>query len=125
MGAVLRVGRDLQPREPRGGGRARTAQAPEPAGHGCGGGDRGQPGVRSADSRARTAGRPRAAGAPPDGAAPDVDRTGRRLSTMAATVEGGEVRGPDGDRFDEALTPDALQFAAAVHRLVDPLRRGL
>ena len=27
---------------------------------------------------------------------------------MAATVEGVEVRGPDGDRFGEVLTPEAL-----------------
>src|SRR5690349_9669647 len=35
---------------------------------------------------------------------------------MATQLEGIEVSGPDGDRFDEILTPDALEFVATLQR---------
>src|SRR3954465_4281520 len=44
---------------------------------------------------------------------------------MAATVEGVEVRGPDGERFDEVLTPEALEFVAGLHREFDSTRQEL
>jgi malate synthase len=40
-------------------------------------------------------------------------------------VEGVEVRGPSGDRFDEILTPDALELLARLHREFDGTRREL
>src|SRR5215210_9308558 len=40
-------------------------------------------------------------------------------------VQGVELRGPAGDRFDEILTPDALELVAALHRELDPRRREL
>ncbi len=40
-------------------------------------------------------------------------------------IEGLEVRGPMLDRFDEALTPDALRFVAELHRELDAPRRAL
>src|SRR5436190_24027682 len=44
---------------------------------------------------------------------------------MAATVEGVEVRGPAVDGAEEVLTPDALEFVAALHREFDPVRQEL
>src|SRR3954449_10392939 len=44
---------------------------------------------------------------------------------MAATVEGVEVRGPEVEGFDEVLTPEALEFVAALHREFEPVRQGL
>src|SRR5947199_3411812 len=44
---------------------------------------------------------------------------------MAATVEGVEIRGPEGERFDEVLTPEALELVAARHREFEPTRREL
>ena len=38
-------------------------------------------------------------------------------------AQGVEVRGPAGERFDEILTPEALELVAALHRELDPLRR--
>jgi malate synthase len=40
-------------------------------------------------------------------------------------VEGVEIAGPQGDRFDEVLTADALAFVARLHRAFDPTRREL
>ena len=40
-------------------------------------------------------------------------------------VEGVEVKGPDGDRFDEILTPEALEFVAGLHRSFDATRKEL
>src|SRR5204863_7195307 len=39
--------------------------------------------------------------------------------------EGVEVRGPDGPRFEEVLTPEARVFVAALHRGFEPTRREL
>ncbi|MFL5884609.1 MAG: malate synthase A [Thermoleophilaceae bacterium] len=36
-----------------------------------------------------------------------------------------EVRGPDGERFDEVLTPEALEFVAGLHREFDSTRHEL
>jgi malate synthase len=44
---------------------------------------------------------------------------------MAATVEGVEIRGPGGERFDEVLTPEALEFVAELHRRFEPTRQEL
>src|SRR4051794_4962289 len=44
---------------------------------------------------------------------------------MAATVEGVEIRGPGGDRFEEGLTPEALEFVAELHRAFNPTREEL
>src|SRR3954451_12694647 len=44
---------------------------------------------------------------------------------MAATVEGVELRGPEVDGADEVLTPDALEFVAALHREFNPVREEL
>src|SRR4051795_2858039 len=44
---------------------------------------------------------------------------------MAATVEGVEVRGPEVEGFDEVLTPEALEFVAALHREFEPVRQEL
>ena len=40
-------------------------------------------------------------------------------------VDGVEIKGPDGDRFDEILTPDALEFVARLHREFDSTRQDL
>ena len=42
-----------------------------------------------------------------------------------AEVQGVEVRGKAGERFDEVLTPDALALVAALHRQFDATRREL
>ncbi|HEV2371544.1 MAG TPA: malate synthase A [Streptosporangiaceae bacterium] len=39
--------------------------------------------------------------------------------------EGMEITGPPGDRYDEILTPDALDLIAALHREFAPRRAGL
>ncbi|HEX8160186.1 MAG TPA: malate synthase A [Solirubrobacteraceae bacterium] len=45
---------------------------------------------------------------------------------MATTPIGGiEIKGPAGDRFDEILTPNALQLVAKLHREFDATRREL
>src|SRR3989440_303083 len=44
---------------------------------------------------------------------------------MAATVEGVEVHGPDLEQSDEVLTPDALEFVAALHREFNATREEL
>ena len=44
---------------------------------------------------------------------------------MAATVEGVEVRGPEVDGAEEVLTPEALEFVAALHREFNPVRDEL
>src|SRR5256714_554256 len=44
---------------------------------------------------------------------------------MAATVEGVEVHGPDLEQSDEVLTPDALEFVAALHREFNSTREEL
>jgi len=40
-------------------------------------------------------------------------------------VDGVEIRGATGERFDEVLTPDALEFIARLHRAFDATRREL
>src|SRR5215210_6410764 len=40
-------------------------------------------------------------------------------------VRGVELRGPAGERFDEVLTPDALELVASLHREFDAARRQL
>jgi malate synthase len=40
-------------------------------------------------------------------------------------VEGVEIKGPDGDRFDEILTSDALELVAKLHRQFDSTRKDL
>jgi malate synthase len=40
-------------------------------------------------------------------------------------MSGVEIAGPSGDRFDEILTPDALNLIAALHRELGPRRREL
>ncbi|MGH3305120.1 MAG: malate synthase A [Streptosporangiaceae bacterium] len=40
-------------------------------------------------------------------------------------MSGVEIAGPSGDRFDEILTPDALDLIAALHRELGPRRREL
>jgi malate synthase len=40
-------------------------------------------------------------------------------------VEGVEIKGPDGERFDEVLTEEALGFVARLHREFDSTRRRL
>jgi malate synthase len=40
-------------------------------------------------------------------------------------VEGVEIKGPDGERFDEVLTEEALTFVAGLHRRFDSTRRDL
>jgi len=42
-----------------------------------------------------------------------------------ATVAGVDVRGPVLERFDEVLTPQALEFVATLHREFNPTRRRL
>jgi malate synthase len=42
-----------------------------------------------------------------------------------ATVAGVDVRGPVHDRFDEILTPQALEFVAGLHREFNPTRERL
>ena len=44
---------------------------------------------------------------------------------MTVDVEGVELRGPMYDRFEEALTPDALELVARLHRELDSTRREL
>src|SRR3954451_5955368 len=44
---------------------------------------------------------------------------------MAATVEGVELRGPEVDGAEEVLTPEALEFVAALHREFNPVREEL
>ena len=45
---------------------------------------------------------------------------------MAGTeVQGVEIRGPSGERFDEVLTPAALELVASLHRQFDSTRREL
>jgi malate synthase len=44
---------------------------------------------------------------------------------MATQIEGIEVRGPAGDRFDEILTADALEFVASLQREFGDQRRIL
>ena len=39
--------------------------------------------------------------------------------------EGVEIKGPQGDRFDEVLTTEALGFVAGLHRKFDTTRREL
>ena len=53
VGAVLRLGRRLQPAQPRAGGRARPAQGAQPARHRRRGRRRRQPRLRAADRRPR------------------------------------------------------------------------
>jgi malate synthase len=36
-----------------------------------------------------------------------------------------EIRGPEGERFNEVLTPEALEFVAGLHREFDPKREQL
>ena len=42
-----------------------------------------------------------------------------------AAVEGVEVTGPRGDRYDEILTPDALRLLASLQRELGPRRAQL
>jgi malate synthase len=45
------------------------------------------------------------------------------MSTMAG-VEGLEITGPTGDRYDEVLTPRALELVALLHRELNGRARG-
>ena len=42
-----------------------------------------------------------------------------------AAVEGVEITGPRGDRYDEILTPDALRLLASLQRELGPRRAAL
>ena len=42
-----------------------------------------------------------------------------------AAVEGVEITGPRGDRYDEVLTPDALRLLASLQRELGPTRAQL
>ena len=44
---------------------------------------------------------------------------------MSERVQGVEIQGPRGVRFEEILTPDALGFVARLHREFDATRREL
>ncbi len=44
---------------------------------------------------------------------------------MSEQVQGVEITGPRGERFDEILTADALEFVARLHREFDATRREL
>ena len=44
---------------------------------------------------------------------------------MSVQAQGIEIKGPQGDRFDEVLTADALELVARLHREFDPIRREL
>src|SRR5215468_5245923 len=44
---------------------------------------------------------------------------------MATQLEGIEVSGPDGARFDEILTPEALEFVATLQREFGQERKQL
>ena len=44
---------------------------------------------------------------------------------MSTTMSGIEVRGPRQERFDEILTPQALEFVARLHREFNPTREAL
>ena len=44
---------------------------------------------------------------------------------MSEQVQGVEIKGPRGERFDEILTADALEFVARLHRAFDAARREL
>ena len=44
---------------------------------------------------------------------------------VSVQVQGIEIKGPQGDRFDEVLTADALEFVARLHREFDAIRREL
>src|ERR687894_1238776 len=46
---------------------------------------------------------------------PSTATPGRTMSTIAG-VDGLEITGPVGDRFDEVLTPRALELVALLHR---------
>ena len=74
VGAVLRLGRDLQPGQARARRRAGRAKGAQPARHGRRGRGRGQPRLRPADNGAHRAPGPPAAGAAPAGAAGPLDR---------------------------------------------------
>src|SRR4051794_25973399 len=53
----------------------------------------------------------------------EPDRKGDDVESVK--VEGVEIGGPQGERFDEVLTADALAFLARLHRAFDPTRREL
>ncbi len=74
VGAVLRLGGDLQPGQARARRRAGRAQGAQPARHGRRGGGCRQPGLRPTDNRAHGAAGPRAAGAASAGAPGPLDR---------------------------------------------------
>ena len=44
---------------------------------------------------------------------------------MGERVQGVQINGPRGERFDEILTADALEFVARLHSAFDPTRREL
>jgi malate synthase len=44
---------------------------------------------------------------------------------VSVQVQGIEIKGPQGDRFDEVLTADALELVARLHREFDAIRREL
>ena len=46
-------------------------------------------------------------------------------SVTSVQVQGVQIAGPQGDRFDEVLTADALEFVARLHREFDATRREL
>jgi malate synthase len=53
----------------------------------------------------------------------EPDRKGDDVESVK--VEGVDIGGPQGERFDEVLTADALAFLARLHREFDPTRREL
>ena len=110
VGAVLRLGRRLEPAQPRAGGRARPAQGPQPARHRRAGRRRRQPRLRAADRRPRRAARPS-----PDGAARRLDprKEAMTVDVLAPAPAAG------------VLTDDALAFLGALHERFEPRRREL
>ena len=99
VGAVLRLGRHLQPAPTRGGGQARRAQGRQPARDRRGRDRRGQPGLRAADRQA-----PRPAHLSPDDPA-------RHVPQRSASREGQAAAPPD-----ESLDDDPVRRRAGVRR---------
>src|SRR5439155_4018398 len=120
VGAVLRLGRRLQPAQARARRRAGRAQGAQPARHRRAGGRGGQPGLPGPDRRVR-----RPARLPPDGDPARVaDREASEEMTTTAAA-GVELTHPPEGRQAEVLSGEALAFVAELERRFGPRRREL
>jgi malate synthase len=54
-----------------------------------------------------------------------MNQTRKGGAVTSVQMEGVEIKGPQGHRFDEVLTPDALELVARLHREFDSTRRLL